>query len=147
MAKYCKINLAKTNYSISPFALPMPLLERSQQINVIKGIYKKYSDYKKFESVMPLFDIVILDRTHDIIGYHRNGNLVAFTILKIYDEENVESVQFAWDYENPKLRMGILSIEHECAYYKSLGYKNLYLGLKDVYKTKFDGYEELGKLE
>ena len=44
------------------------------------------------------------------------------------------------------LELGRRSLEHECAYYKQLGYEYLYLGQVAEYKTHFDGYEQLGKL-
>jgi hypothetical protein len=63
-----------------------------------------------------------------------------------YNKDDVYSVQFAWDYANPELRLGIKSIEHECAYYKSLGYKYYYLGEAHKYKENFDGFEILGSV-
>jgi len=34
-------------------------------------------------------------------------------------------------------------LKHECAYYKSLGFKHYYLGLYDDYKAQFQGFELL----
>jgi hypothetical protein len=79
------------------------------------------------------------------MAYYDDNKIVAFSILKSLDDESIESVQFAWDYTNPNLRLGIRSIEHECAYFKSIA-KYLYLGQVDDYKTQFDGYEELTNL-
>lgn len=141
--EFCRINLLKTNYKEIDGYL-FTLSEREQLINKFKEIYAKYCIYKKFKSVMPLFDSVITDSTNDVIGYKINNKLVAFSILKKYDEENVEALQFAWDYADPNLLLGIKSIHHECAYYKKNDFKYLYLGLVDRYKEKFDGYEVLG---
>jgi arginyl-tRNA--protein-N-Asp/Glu arginylyltransferase len=69
---------------------------------------------------------------------------VAWSLCCRYDKHNVESVQFAWNYQQPELELGLRSIEHECAYYKQLGYHYLYLGGVAEYKTQFDGYEQLG---
>lgn len=93
---------------------------------------------------MPIFDSQYTDANNDILGYYDNsGKLVAFSLVRRHDKVNAESVQFAWDYANPKLRLGILSLETECAFYKAAGYKYLYLGISEEYKTKFDGYEEI----
>ena len=95
---------------------------------------------------MPLFDQQFQDVYTEIIGYFSNRKLVAFSLIKKYDLENVEALQFAWDYSNPKLRLGIESLKNECAVYKARGFKYLYLGQADEYKSQIDGYEVLGKL-
>lgn len=140
---YARIDLTKTNYSIidSSKKLLMPPVSDLQQI------YKDYCDYKKFKSVMPIFDSEFNDSNNDIIGYYDNNQLVGFSILRRYDNENVEAIQFAWDYKNPKLRLGISSLKSECAYYKHLGFKYLYLGGADEYKSKIVGFEILGPLQ
>jgi hypothetical protein len=80
---------------------------------------------------------------NDVIGYYDSTNLVAWSVVTKYNSEDVYSVQFAWDYANPNLRLGIKSIEHECAYYKSLGYKYYYLGEAHKYKQNIQGFEIL----
>lgn len=95
---------------------------------------------------MPLFDQQFRDPWNDILGYFSNRKLVAFSLIKRYDTKNAEALQFAWDYVNPKLRLGIESLKNECAIYKKQGYNYLYLGLADEYKSQIDGFEILGKL-
>jgi hypothetical protein len=95
---------------------------------------------------MPIFDIQYTDKNTDIIGYYDNEDLVAFSLIKLYDNDHAESLQFAWDYKNPKLRLGIESLRNECAIYKARGYRYLYLGLADEYKNQIDGFEILGRL-
>jgi len=95
---------------------------------------------------MPIFDREYQDPGNDIIGYFDQDQLVAFSIIRKYDQDNVEAVQFAWTYHNPKQRLGIESLKHESALYKKLGYKYLYLGGADEYKSKIDGFEVLGEL-
>lgn len=90
---------------------------------------------------MPIFDSEYLD--NEVIGYRHDGKLVAFSLIKIHDNENVEAIQFAWDYANPELKLGIKSLKNECAIYKARGYKYFYLGAAAKYK-QIDGYEELG---
>ena len=122
------------------------MIERDDQMTRLKEIYHTYCLYKKFESVMPLFEGMILDKYTDVIGYYPDNTLVAFSIIKRYDRENAEALQFAWDYANPSLRLGIESLKHECSHYKRQGYKYLYLGLADDYKSLLDGYEILGPI-
>ena len=138
--KYCRINLDKTAYNpisqIITFARP--------PITRLQEIFKSYCEFRNFEGVMPLFESQYTDPSNDVIGYtNREGKLVAFSLLRRHDSANVESVQFAWDYQEPRLRLGIKSIEHECAVYKKLGYRYLYLGLTAGYKQNFIGYEEV----
>lgn len=119
-------------------------VQRDDYMDRLKAIYRQYCIYKQFESVMPLFDGMIFDKYTDVICYYPDSKLSAFSLVKRYDRENAEALQFAWDYQNPDLRLGVESLKHECAYYKSQGYKYLYLGLADEYKSQIDGYEILG---
>ena len=142
--QYCKINLNCTNYQeldnwkyiTDPAVYP-----------ILHTIYKTYCDYKKFNSVMPLFNIQFSEPHTDIIGYYDDQKIIAFSLIKRYDSENAEAIQFAWDYSNPKLRLGISSLKNECAIYKKQGFTTLYLGLADQYKQQLDGFELLGKLK
>jgi hypothetical protein len=86
-------------------------------------IYRQYCEHKQFDSVMPLFEQQFRDVGTEIVGYFSNRRLVAFSLIKLYDRDNAEAVQFAWDYANPKLRLGIESLKNECAIYKARGYK------------------------
>ena len=140
--KYCRINLSKTNYTIGNNwnYIKTPNI---RQLNVI---YKEYCEYKKFESVPPIFDSLYTNVDNDILGYFSNNELVAFSLIKRYDLINAEAYQFAWNYKDPSLRLGIQSLENECAEYKRRGFKYLYLGLVNEYKKRFDGFEILGKL-
>jgi hypothetical protein len=93
---------------------------------------------------MPIFDSQYLDPTTDIIGYRDAGELVAFSLMKRYDDHNVLASQFAWTYRNPKTRLGIESLRTECAIYQQRGFKYLYLDQVHLYKQSFDGFEILG---
>jgi hypothetical protein len=139
---FCRINLEETNYN----QLSNWRYVKDPDIDALNLIYKKYCQYKKFTSVVPIFDSQYTDPAADIIGYSHNNTLVAFSLIKRYDSHNAESVQFAWDYEIPELKLGIQSLENECALYKSLGFRYLYLGLAHPYKSKISGYEVLGPL-
>lgn len=113
-------------------------------ISVLNQIYQTYCRYKKFPSVMPIFDSEYTDSKIDVVGYFDQTVLVAFSLIKKYDHDNIEAVQFAWTYHDPKLRLGIRSLEHECALYKKLGFKYLYLGEANEYKKRIEGFEILG---
>jgi hypothetical protein len=138
---YARINLEKTNYTT--FQNNWEFI-RDPDVVSLNSIYIQYCRYKKFLSVMPIFDCEYRDPQNDIIGYFDQNILVAFSIVRKYDHDNAEAVQFAWTYHDPKQRLGIESLKHECALYKKLGYKYLYLGGADEYKTKIDGFEILG---
>lgn len=132
---YARINLEKTKYK----KIGSHEILLNPDPNQLKEIYYKYCNYHKFNSVMPLFDIEFKENT--IIGYYDGDVLVAFSMIAEFDEHNAECYQFAWDYANPKLHLGIKSLRNECAIYKELGYKYLYIGGADEYKQKIDGFE------
>ena len=136
---YCRIDLTKTDYnqleSASLISTPDP--------TELKLVFKKYCDHKKFTSVEPMWDCEFTWPHNDVIGYYDSTKLVAWSVVTKYNKNDVYSVQFAWDYANPELRLGIKSIEHECAYYKNLGYKYYYLGEAHKYKQNFQGFEIL----
>jgi hypothetical protein len=141
---YARIDLSKTNYNkLSNYSL---LTIQDFKIIELQNLYREYCNYKKFRSVMPIFDSEFTDTKNDVIGYYDNQQLVGFSLLRRFDNENVEAIQFAWDYKNPKLRLGINSLKSECAHFKELGFKYLYLGAADEYKSKIDGFEVLGTL-
>jgi hypothetical protein len=144
--KYCRIDLSKTNYPTIPYGHWTSIVERDNRISQLNEIYKKYCIYKKFESVMPLFESVIMNKCTDVFTYFPDNKLSAFSIVKKHDRTNAESLQFAWDYSDPSLRLGIESLKHECAYYKSFGFEYLYLGETADYKSELDGYEILGPI-
>lgn len=139
--KFCRLNLSKTFYEEYPEVAKLTWVSSIEPFN---QIYKDYCRYKQFSSVMPLFLSQFQDDANDIHVYYHNEQLVAWSLCRRWDDYNVESLQFAWNYENPNLELGRRSLEHECAYYKARGYKYLYLGESANYKSVFDGYEILG---
>lgn len=140
--QFARITLEKTTYN--------PTVDweylQNPNITMLKDIYRTYCIYKHFSSVMPLFDLQFSDLNTDIIGYKDNGQLVAFSLMKRYDTENVLASQFAWTYHNPKTRLGIESLKTECAIYRERGFKYLYLDQAHLYKQGLDGFEILGPL-
>jgi hypothetical protein len=140
--QFARIALEQTTYQ--------PTVEweylHNPDIDILKDIYRTYCIYKHFASVMPLFNSQFTDPSTDVIGYKHNGKLVAFSLMKRYDNKNVLASQFAWTYHQPKLRLGIESLKTECAIYREQGFEYLYLDQAHLYKQDLQGFEILGPL-
>jgi hypothetical protein len=140
--QYARIDLAKTTYrpTVDWYYITEP------NIPVLNDIYRTYCTYKHFASVMPIFDSQYCDPATDLIGYQDQGRLVAWSMIQRYDNHNALCAQFAWNYHNPRLRLGIESLRTECAIYRERGFQYLYLDQAHLYKQGFDGFELLGPL-
>ena len=138
--QFARINLQNTTYQ--PQVAWEYLLEPN--ITQLQDIYRTYCIYKHFASVMPLFNSQFTDPMTDVIGYREQGELVAFSLMRRLDEENVLASQFAWTYHNPRTRLGVESLKTECAIYRDRGYKFLYLDQAHLYKQGLEGFELLG---
>lgn len=141
--QFAKIDLSKTNYSTNTvdwyyITDPDPA--------ILDNIYRTYCIYKQFSSVMPIFHSRYFDPMTDVIGYRDQGQLVAFSLIRRYDDKNALCDQFAWTYHNPRSRLGIESMKTECAIYKARGFDYLYLEQAHVYKSQIDGFELLGPM-
>ncbi len=123
--QFARIDLSKTDYSIN---MEWMYITRPD-IAALNAIYREYCVYKKFSSVMPIFDSRYTDPMTDVIGYYDQAQLVAFSLIRRYDEHNALCDQFAWTYHNPKLRMGIETMKTECAIYRARDFRYLYLFL------------------
>ena len=141
--QFARIDLSRTNYTPS---VKWKLLD-NPDISKLNSIYRDYCKYKRFASVMPIFDSRYTDPMTDVIGYYDGDKLAAFSLIKRYDEHNALCDQFAWNYNNPKLRLGIETLKTECAIYREQGFKYLYLEQAHLYKSEIDGFEILGPLE
>ena len=141
--QYARINLAKTTYQ------PTVTWQYLHEPNIaeLKDIYRTYCIYKHFASVMPLFDSQFTDPDTDVVGYYQRDQLVAFSLMKRYDTENVLASQFAWTYSEPGSRLGMESLKTECAIYRERGFKFLYLDQAHLYKQGLEGFEILGTLQ
>lgn len=135
---YARIRLADTNYSI----LDNFKIVSNPDPAELENIYNAYCIHKKFRSVMPIFPEEYFK--NEVLGYYEQDKLVAFSLMQVYNNKNVEAIQFAWDYANPKLHLGIASLRSECAFYKMRGFDYLYLGEANEYKRQMDGFEILG---
>ena len=138
--QFARIDLAQTTYR--PTVAWEYLLEPN--IAQLQDIYRTYCIYKHFASVMPLFDSQFTDPATDVIGYRETDQLVAFSLIKRLDDQNVLASQFAWTYHNPRTRLGVESLKTECAIYRDRGYKYLYLDQAHLYKQGLEGFEILG---
>jgi len=142
--KFARIDLSKTNYAMlsnwNYIAKP--------NVTELNQIYHQYCRYKGFKSVMPIFHSQYCAADTDVLGYYNlRCQLIAFSLVRRYDDLNAECLQFAWDYAEPSLRLGIETMKHECAVYKARGYQYLYLGGADEYKQEIAGFEMLGPIE
>ena len=95
---------------------------------------------------MPLFESRFRDPMADVIGYWSGGNMVAFSLIRRYDDHNAICDQFAWTYHDPRLRLGIETMKTECAIYKERGFDYLYLEQAHLYKSEIEGFEILGPM-
>jgi hypothetical protein len=141
--QFARINLEKTTYTPS---VSWEYL-RDPDIDMLNDIYRTYCIYKHFASVMPIFDSQYTDSSTDVIGYRDQGRLVAFSLMKRYDNKNVLASQFAWTYHDPRARLGVESLKTECAVYRERGFQYLYLDQAHLYKQGLEGFEILGGLQ
>lgn len=144
MTKYCYIDLSETDYKAS--CTDYKLFEDYEKVPVDKmlDIYQEYTEHKKFKSVWPIYPEEFTAKQNDIIGYYDQNRLVAWSMIYKINTHAVEALQFAWDYKNPKLKLGIESMKTECAIYKQQGYKIIILGEAQNYKRSIDGFNEFG---
>ena len=142
--QFARIDLAKTNYEASVewgYLIPT-----EEQIVELDNIYRTYCIYKHFASVMPMFHSRYTDPMTDVIGYFDQSQIIAFSLIKRYDDKNAECMQFAWTYHEPKMRLGVETMKTECAIYKARGFDYLYLEQAHLYKKEIDGFEILGPI-
>jgi hypothetical protein len=140
--QFGRIDLHETRYVSD---LPWQTLD-PVPVNDLQRIYRDYCLHKHFQSVMPLIPGRLTAQDTEIIGYHDRERLVAWSMYRVWDAENVLSDHFAWDYRNPRLRLGIRSIENECAIYRDRGYRWMYFEAVEPYMLDLQGFEILGPI-
>lgn len=144
--QFARIDLDKTNYTTS--VQWQYITDRTPEtLSSLDDIYRTYCRYKNFASVMPMFHSRYLDPMADVIGYYDQDQLIAWSLIRRFDQHNALCDQFAWTYHRPQLRLGIETMKTECAIYRARGYKYLYLEQAHLYKSEIDGFEILGPLE
>lgn len=140
----CYIDLTETNYKLNTTDYKIFAEYEKIPVDRMLEIYQEYANYKKFKSTWPIFPEEFTAKRNDVIGYYDKNRLVAWSILYRINDWAVEAEQFAWDYKNPDLKLGIESLKTECAIYKSQGYKMIVLGPADKYKKSIDGFKQFG---
>jgi hypothetical protein len=140
--QFARIDLDQTDYEET---VQWRYLSKTDwQIDKCQEIYSAYCRYRKFASVMPMFVSRFRDPMADVLGYYDGGNLVAFSLIRRFDDKNAQCDQFAWTYHRPRMRLGIESMKTECAIYRQRGFKYLYLEQAHLYKSEIKGFELLG---
>jgi hypothetical protein len=140
--QFGRIDLAATTYQADidyQYLDPVP-------IDAVLAVYRDYCAHKHFQSVMPMIPGRLTAPGTEIIGYHDNNRLVAWSMYRVWDAENILSDHFAWDYRNARLRLGIRSLENECAIYRDRGYRWMYFESVQPYMLDITGFEILGQL-
>jgi hypothetical protein len=142
--EFARIDLAQTQYTES---VQWSYLSKSDyMIAKCQEIYRAYCAHKQFASVMPMFPARLRDPMADVLGYYSGGNLVAFSLIRRFDDHNALCDQFAWTYHEPRLRLGIETMKTECAIYRARGFRYLYLEQAHLYKQEIEGFEILGAI-
>lgn len=143
---FARINLAQTQYE--PTVTWRYILDRdSNTLDKLDQIYRQYCTHKRFASVMPMFHSRYTDPMSDVIGYYDQDQLVAWSLIRRFDDRNALCDQFAWTYHDPRLRLGIETMKTECAIYRARGFEYLYLEQAHLYKQEINGFQLLGPLE
>jgi len=140
---FARINLDAVTYQAN---LEHELLNPVPVDDVLR-VYRAYCTHKNFHSVMPMVPGRFFVPGTEVWGYREQGVLVAWSMYRIWDQYNVVCDHHAWDYHNPRLRLGIHSFENECAIYRDRGFKFMYLESVAPYMAKLEGFEILGQLE
>ena len=140
--KFGRVNLTNTTYSITLEAHllnPVPIDE-------VNRVYQEYCLYKDFESVMPMIPGRFLVPGTEVFGYYNQDRLIAWSMYRIWDNKNIVIDHHAWDYNNPKSRMGLHSLQNECALFRNRGYQFMYFESFEPYMLNLQGFEILGTL-
>jgi hypothetical protein len=140
--KFGRIDLTKTTYNIildAHLLNPVPIDEINQ-------VYETYCLYKNFKSVMPLVPGRFTIPGTEVLGYYDQNKLIAWSMYRIWDSKSIVIDHHAWDYSNPKLRIGLHSLENECALYRDRGYRYMYFEFITPYMMDLQGFEILGTL-
>jgi len=141
--KYGRVDLHKTNYTPDT----EHVIFDNPPADELLEIYRQYCLHHKFESAWPFYrEQFEKDPSNEIIGYWDKGKLAAWSMIYIINNNVIEACQFAWNYKRPRARLGIRSLQTECAIYKARGYKWYLLGQDHKYKHEIDGYEIIGPM-
>ena len=141
--QFGRINLARTSYEVNT---DWTLFENPPVPELLR-IYRDYCRHKHFLSVIPMVAERFTESGTDVIGYQDQESLVAWSMLRRWGTHSVLSDHFAWDYRNPQLRLGVLSLETECAIYRDRGFKWMYFESVEPYMLDIEAFEILGPMK
>jgi hypothetical protein len=140
---FARIDLDKITYQVN---LEYELLDPIP-VGDMQQVYQAYCAHRKFNSVIPMIPGRFNIPGTEVWGYRDNNKLVAWSMYRVWDHHNVVCDHHAWDYQNPKLRLGIRSFKNECAVYRDRGFRFIYFESVDHYMFNIEGFELLGPLE
>ena len=134
-----RVKLSDSNYHFNNdffiFSKPYPLGQLDE-------VYNKYCQHKHYKKYFEVGEFLPMDT---VIGYYFDDKLTAWTKLRQYSANSIESVMFAWDYANPESHLGLASLRAEIAWSKEQGHKYLYMGpgyeKNSIYKSDVNGFE------
>jgi hypothetical protein len=142
--QFARIDLIETDYQAT---VPWRYLEKNADtVALCQDIYRTYCIYKHFGSVMPLFASRLLEPSAEVLGYFDGDTMVAFSLMRVFDEHNLLADQFAWTYHRPRMRLGIETMKTECSIYRARGFRYLYLEQAHLYKQEMAGFQLLGPM-
>jgi hypothetical protein len=134
-----RTRLSLTNYSFNNEFSVIDHTALANELDVVYTLYCKHKHYNKYFEVDEFLDI------DQVIGYYDSTKLTAWTKLRQYSENSIESVLFAWDYTKPETHLGLTSLRCELAWAKQQGYEYFYMGpgyeKNSIYKSDIDGFE------
>lgn len=140
---FARIDLLAVPYQASldcELLNPVPIAD-------IQRVYRAYCAHKHFHSVMPMVPGRFSVPGTEVWGYRDSDRLVAWSMYRVWDPDSVVCDHHAWDYRNPKLRLGIRSFENECAIYRDRGFRFMYFESVEPYMFDIKGFKILGPLE
>ena len=126
-----------------------------EEIFSLKHVFYRYLYVKKYtagadletvESYQEHFDYYVGARMQNrrVFMYFYEGRLIAFSCFEEYPKSFFGS-QFAWDYRNPELSLGLMQINILCSLAKKENKDYVYLGMSYgsicSYKSRFKGFE------
>ena len=106
-------------------------------VQELNEVYIKYCNYKKYPIEDDYIEGCLKDIDEKYIGeYRENGILRGYVVCRIHHEtaKAMTSIQFCWDYENPRLYLGKYSLIKEMEFAKEMGFEWVYMG---------DGYQKI----
>jgi hypothetical protein len=134
-----RTRLDQINYK---FLNSWKILDHPYPVKLLDNIYNQYCLHKHYRKYFEVNEFLSRDI---IMSYYLNDSMTAWTKLRKYSENAIESTLFVWDYQKPESHLGINSLRHELAWAKTQDYKYFYMGpgyeKNSIYKSDIDGFE------